>query len=38
LGLSIVKSIVEFHGASLSLTDSEKLGGLKVCIAFRIVP
>lgn len=36
LGLSIVKSIVEFHGASLSLTDSEKLGGLKVCIAFRL--
>jgi two-component system OmpR family sensor kinase len=37
LGLSIVKSIVEFHGASLSLSDSEKLGGLKVCIAFPVV-
>lgn len=38
LGLSIVKSIVDFHGASLSLEDSERLGGLKVRIGFRLEP
>ncbi|MGB4247188.1 MAG: ATP-binding protein [Pseudohongiellaceae bacterium] len=35
LGLAIVKHIVEMHGASISLSSSEKLGGLCVTIEFK---
>jgi two-component system, OmpR family, sensor kinase len=34
LGLAIIKAIVERHGATLALEQSERLGGLKVKIAF----
>ncbi len=34
LGLAIVKSIVELHGATLTLGHSERLGGLKVSVGF----
>lgn len=34
LGLAIVKVIAERHGASLSLSPSERLGGLKVEVVF----
>ncbi len=34
LGLAIIKAIAERHGATLALEQSERLGGLKVKIAF----
>ena len=34
LGLAIVKAIAERHGADLKLDRSERLGGLKVAVAF----
>lgn len=34
LGLAIVKHIVEMHGANISLSNSEELGGLCVSITF----
>lgn len=34
LGLAIVKSIVELHGAHLSLDRSDRLGGLRVVVEF----
>ncbi|HEU4843485.1 MAG TPA: ATP-binding protein, partial [Burkholderiaceae bacterium] len=34
LGLAIIKAIAERHGATLALEQSERLGGLKVRIAF----
>ena len=37
LGLAIVKSIVELHGATLTLGCSERLGGLKVSVGFAQV-
>ncbi len=38
LGLAIVKTIAELHHASLSLGQSEDLGGLQVRVAFPLVP
>jgi two-component system OmpR family sensor kinase len=34
LGLAIVKSITELHGGSLTLSRSERLGGLRVAVHF----
>jgi two-component system OmpR family sensor kinase len=34
LGLAIIKAIADRHGASLSLGDSERLGGLCACVRF----
>jgi len=34
LGLSIVKSIAELHGASVALDASPSLGGLRVVVRF----
>ena len=34
LGLAIVKSIAEFHGATVTLAQSEELGGLRVEVRF----
>ncbi len=34
LGLAIVKTIVDMHGARITLDRSESLGGLKVCVVF----
>ena len=36
LGLSIVKSIAQLHGATLRLDRSARLGGLRVEVGFRI--
>lgn len=36
LGLAIVKVIAERHGASLKLSQSERLGGLKVDVVFPV--
>ncbi len=35
LGLAIVKTIVEAHGATLSMDSSDRLGGLRVSVRFR---
>ncbi len=37
LGLSIVKHIVQLHGAKISLAKSPLLSGFKVCICFPII-
>jgi two-component system OmpR family sensor kinase len=34
LGLAIVKSITELHGGSVTLSRSERLGGLRVAVHF----
>ena len=34
LGLAIVKSIADMHGATIALDDSQRLGGLRVRVAF----
>lgn len=36
LGLAIVKSIAELHGATVSLDQSESLGGLRVVVRFAV--
>ena len=36
LGLSIVKSIADLHGATLRLSRSERLRGLRVELEFRV--
>jgi two-component system OmpR family sensor kinase len=38
LGLAIVKAIADMHGASIELDDSQRLGGLRVRVAFGARP
>ncbi len=36
LGLAIVKAIADMHGATIALDDSQRLGGLRVRVAFGL--
>jgi two-component system OmpR family sensor kinase len=36
LGLAIVKSIADMHGATIAIDDSQRLGGLRVRVAFGL--
>jgi len=38
LGLAIVKAVADLHGATLSLTSSPSLGGLRVEVRFAHAP
>ncbi len=37
LGLTIVKAVADAHGATVKLSQSERLGGLRVCVHFPAV-